>query len=380
MKRALILGGGFGGLSAAHHLRSAVPDAEIVLIDRRDEFAMGFHKVSWVVGREDPGTGTRSLGALGDKGVRFVNAPIDSIDPSGRGAVAGGETFDADVMLIALGADINHDAVPGLAGNGVCFYCREHALKAGKAFAALAEGRVVVGIFGAPYKCQPAPFELAILAHDAAAAAKRNISLTVFSPLPMSLPVLGAAGCAQFEGQLAWLGIDFRPEAKAERVETDRVVLQGGDEIPFDLLLAVPPHRCPPVAADAGLTGPSGWIKTDPRTLQTGFDGVWAVGDATGIPIAGGGALPKAGAIAEEEGRVAALRMAAVLTGTEPEATFTGEGACYLESGGGEAMLVRGNFYADPPAVELTAPSREALAQKEQWERERLTAWLGTAP
>jgi sulfide:quinone oxidoreductase len=153
-----------------------------------------------------------------------------------------------------------------------------------------------------------------------------------------------------------------------------------GDDMPFDLLLAIPPHRCPPVLVQAGLADEGGWVKVDPSTLETGVDGVWALGDCTAIPLASGQPLPRAGVLAEAEGRVVAERIAAGFNGIPPEATFAGEGACYLEIGGGEAMMVKGRFLAEPaPDVELMGPSAQLLEDKRAYERDRLETWFGPA-
>lgn len=363
MKRVLILGAGFGGLAAAHRLRTSMPDAEVVLVDRGDQFMMGFHKISWIVGREQPGDGTRRLNSV--PGVRFINGTIDSIDAPNRAAVVGGERLDADALIIALGAEVDGAAVPGLLDHGHSIYQRDGATAAAAALSSMQSGKVLIAIFGAPYKCSPAPFELALLINDA----HPTLPVTVASPLPMSLPVLGPAGCNPLEARLATLGIDFRPETVCERVEAGRVITKAGVPLPFDLLLGVAPHRLPAVAAE--LAGPSGWIKVNPRTLQTPHEGVFAIGDCVGIPLSNGQGLPKAGALAEEMGKVAADRIAG------QDAMFSGEGACFLEVGGGEAMRVQGNFLADPPSVELTQPSGDQLALKHEWERERLAAWFG---
>jgi sulfide:quinone oxidoreductase len=282
-------------------------------------------------------------------------------------------------VLVALGADLAPESVPGLSEHGHDVYDHDAVPAAAEALASLRKGRVAVGIFGAPYTCPPAPYELALLAQEAATSRGAELELTVFTPQPMSLPVLGATGCEVVEGRLKLRGIGFRPKSTAERVEPDRVVLEGDGEIPFDLLLAVPPHRCPQVLVDAGLAEPGGWVKVDPRTLETPFEGVSAIGDCTAIPLATGQPLPKAGVLAEGEGRVVAERIVARLSGIEPEGAFDGQGACYLEVGHGEAMMVRGRFLAEPaPEVELTPASPRYLEEKTRYERDRLDLWFGS--
>lgn len=378
MKRVVILGGGFGGIAAAVRLRDLLaPEDEVVLIDKGTHFAMGFRKTSAIVGGAPVDEGVRPLAALGRLGVRVVHAPITVVDVAARSVVAGGETFDADAILVALGAETVPAAVPGLAEHGIDVYSREGVPRARAALDGLADGATLaIGIFGAPYKCPPAPFELALLLYERLLG--RRIAIEVFSPLPVSLPVLGSAGCEVIESRLLGVMIGFRRGAKAASVAADRVVFEDGDTLPFDVLFAVPPHRVPTVVTDAGLAKPGGWIAVDPRTLATSFPGVWAVGDAVAIAMANGQPMPKAGGFAEGEGIIAAEHIAAFLAGTQSDARFEGEGSCYLEVGNGEAMLVRGRFLAEPaPEVELTIPSKESLAQKHAYEHSRLTAWFG---
>jgi sulfide:quinone oxidoreductase len=234
-----------------------------------------------------------------------------------------------------------------------------------------------VGIFGAPYPCPPAPFELALLIADILETRKLPGGVFAFSPQPRSLPILGEAGCAAFDGRLDLAGISFRPNTKAVSVEAGVVVAEDV-RIPFDLLLGVPPHRVPAAVAAAGLTGPSGWVGVNRSTLETAHSGVYAIGDVTGIPLANGLPLPKAGVFAHAEGDVVAARIAAAFAGVEPTATFDGRGMCFLETGRGEATMVHGDFFADPPAVTLAEPSAEHLAAKRAFETDRLTAWFGS--
>ena len=379
--RVLILGGGFGGVAAANRLRELFPDRdEVILVDRRSHFMMGFRKTMAIVDREPMEAGRRPLKALETKGIRVLDREVEAIDPASRAAVVGGERIEADALVVALGAETVPEAVPGLRKHGLNVYDPADVPRAADALATIDSGRVVIGIFGAPYKCPPAPYELAILANEQTRTRGARASFTVFTPQPMSLPVLGKAGCESIEGRLSGAGIDFRPDSKAERVEEGRVILMGGGVVPFDLLFAVPPHRVPRVVVDAGLAEQGGWVRVNPRTLATSFDGVYAVGDVVAVPMANKQPMPKAGVFADAEGRVVAERIAAGFNGREPDSIFGGEGYCFLEVGGGEAMLVRGNFLSEPePEVVLTPPSKGALLAKSDYERDLLEVWFGPA-
>jgi sulfide:quinone oxidoreductase len=375
VKRVLILGGGFGGIAGARRLRELLdPDDEVVLVDRATHFAMGFRKTSEIVGQAKIAEVARPLKALEAFGIDVRQASVTAIDPAGPAADVDGERVEADAMLVALGAETNPSAVPGLAEHGIDWYSFDGVARAAEAVRR-DTGRIVIGIFGVPYKCPPAPFELALLLRG---ALPRTVEIDVFTPLALTIPVIGQVGCEAIEGRLLGQMIGLHREAKAQRVEDGTVVMAGGGEIAFDVLLAVPPHRVPAVVTDAGLAAPGAWIKVDPTTLETAFPGVWAVGDAVAIPMANGNPLPKAGAFADAEGIVAAGRIAARLTGGETDATFDGEGGCFLEVGDGEAMMVRGKFLATPaPDVELTRPSAAFLEEKRRFEQQRLDAWFG---
>lgn len=236
---------------------------------------------------------------------------------------------------------------------------------------------MVVGIFGTPYPCPPAPYELAILLGDRFDARGIEAEITVFAPVPIVLPILGASECVPLDRRLEERGITFLGNHLATEV-TERSVRFGPDEeLPFDLLLTVPPHRCPSLLVEAGLAAAGGWVRVDRGTLETGHPGVYAIGDATAIPLANGMPLPKAGLFAEKEGLTVAARIAAELRGEVPTAAFDGLGACYLEMGGGEASTVSGDFFADPPAVELSLPDAQQRVAKERFEMDRLAHWFG---
>jgi sulfide:quinone oxidoreductase len=303
---------------------------------------------------------------------------VTAIDPAAKAAKVEGEQIAADVLLVALGAAHAPQAIDGLVEHGINIYARDEAERARDALASTSKGHIVIGIFGAPYTCPPAPFELALLANDAARDRRAKNTFEIVSPLPSSLPVLDRAGCEAIEGRLTGQMIGFRPNTKAARVEPGAIVTEADERIAFDLLLAVPPHRPPKPILDAGLAQPGGWIPVAPHTLATTIEGVWAVGDCIGIPLGNGKPLPKAGELAAGQGVVAAEHMAAHLAGAPSDATYWGDGRCFLEVGGGEAMVIEGRFLAEAgPEVRLAPPSADHLAEKTAFECERLEAWFG---
>ncbi len=378
MRRVLILGGGFGGVATAHALRQQLPpEDEIVLIERRPYFMLGLRKTWAMVGRGTLEEGRRPLKALERHGIRVLQGVIQAIDPAGRAVEVDGQRLEGDAMVVALGAELDPDAVPGFRSHAINVYDPQEIPRAAEAVRAFAGGQVLIGIFGAPYKCPPAPYEMAFLLKELFESRGVRAHLSVFTPQPMSLPILGAAGCSVLEGRLAEHGIDFLPNHKATAVEAGAVIF-GERRRPFDLLLGIPPHRPPEVVVRSGLAEDGGWVRVNPRTLETRFPGVYAIGDLTEILLPNGMPLPKAGVFAEAEGLVVAARIAAVFAGREPEATFEGEGFCYLELGRGEAMLVRGRFFHEPtPEIELAEPSPRYLEEKRAFEAERLRRWFG---
>ena len=378
MHRVLILGGGFGGIATAVALRARLStEDEVVLVERRPTFVMGLRKNWALVGHGTIAEGARALAALGERGIRVVAGTIDSIDPTARAAVIDGKRIEADALVVALGAQRHPDAIPGFREHAIDLYDVEASETGATAIEAFTGGRVVVGIFGAPYPCPPGPYELALLLMERLDVRGVSGGMLVFTPQSGSLPILGTDGCAAFDGRLAGAGITFRPKTVATSVEPGVVLTQDGLRIPFDLLLGVPPHRVPPIVAASGLTAGGPWIPVDRATLVTAFPGVYAIGDVTAIPLANGLPLPKAGAFAHAQGDVVAARIADTFAGREPTATFTGEGMCFLETGHGKATMVAGNFFADPPAVALGDNSPANLAAKHAFESDRLKAWFG---
>jgi sulfide:quinone oxidoreductase len=378
MKRVLILGGGFGGIAAARRLKQKLDERdEVILVDRRDHFMVGFRKTWALVGQSTLEAGQRPLDSLTSLGIRVMRDPVTRIDPAGRSAWMGDQRLSADALVVALGAELAPETIPGFQQHAYNVYDAQDIPRAAQALNDFQGGKLLLGIFGAPYKCPAAPYEMALLIHETLKARGIKANMEVFTPQPMSLPVLGQVGCDLIESRLADKGITFLPNRKATAVEAGEVIF-ANERRPFDLLLGVPPHRPPAVVRESGLVGDSGWVPVNSRTLETQFPGVYAIGDVVQIAMANGKPLPKAGVFAEAMGETAADHIAATFAGQEPAAAFKGEGGCYLEVGGGQAMMVKGHFLAVPePEVALTEASAQQLEEKHAFETRRLQEWFG---
>jgi sulfide:quinone oxidoreductase len=378
MKRVLILGGGFGGIAAARRLREKLDEKdEVILVDRRDYFMVGFRKTWALTGQSTLEAGQRPLDSLVAFGIRVMRDPITRIDPASRAAWMGDQLISADALVVAVGAELAPETIPGFQQYAYNVYDPLDIPRAAKALAAFEGGKLAIGIFGVPYKCPPAPYEMALLIRESLRARGVRANVEVFTPQPVSMPLLGQVGCDIVESRLADSGITFLPNRKATAVEEGQVVF-ANERRPFDLLLGVPPHRPPAVVRESGLVGDSGWVTVNSRTLETQFPGIYAIGDVVQIMMANGKPLPKAGIFAEAMGETAADHIVAMLAGQEPEAAFEGQGGCYLEVGGGQAMVVRGHFMAVPqPEIELSEASEQYLEEKRAFEERRLQSWFG---
>ena len=372
MPRIVVAGGGFGGIAAAVALTRELGPGTVTLADRRPDFAMGLRKAWAVFGIEGLESGTRRLADL--DGVDFMQGEISGVDPTARAIDVDGHRVAGDALVIALGAQQAPAAVPGLAEHGINVWDRAEAERARVASAGLSQGRLLIGVFGMPHSCPPAPYEFALLARDTLPA---EVEVSVFTPAPMALSVAGPQQSARLEALLGKRGVRFLPGHRATEVAAGVVRFAEGPEETFDVLFGVPPHRCPTVLVEAGLAEVGGWMKPHPRTLETAFEGIYAVGDCTAIPLANGLPLPKAGVFAHAQGEAVAARIAAQLRGEEATATFSGEGMCFLETGRGEAAKTFGSFLADPPQVTVSSPDIATMEEKREFERSRLAAWFG---
>jgi sulfide:quinone oxidoreductase len=390
-KTVVVLGAGVAGLSVADELRRLLPEQDrIKLVDRSFDGTLGL-SLLWVLrGWRTPDEVRVRPTAAALPGVELVTAAIESIDTTARAVrtdTAGEIGYDA--LVIALGADLDTGKVPGLAqalrSNAAGqFYTLDGAARLHAQLQTLEGGRVVVLVAGVPFKCPAAPYEAALLIADQLGDKHTSgaVRVEVFTPDPLPMPVAGAEVGNALVGMLESRSIGFHPGAVVTAVDPLARTLRfadGGNET-FDLLAVVPPHTPTDAAVSAGL-GQAGWIPVDPATLATTAPGVWAIGDATVLTLPNGKPLPKAAVFAKAEATVVAHDVARHLGYTAPEVTFTGDGACYVETGGHQAAKGAGNFLNPPaPAVTLHKPSREFHEEKAAEEREWIARWNTVTP
>jgi len=382
MKTVLVLGGGFGGLAAAHELRRRLShEHRIVLIERRSSFSMGLSNLWVMTGeREHPSQGKRELSALRDKGIEYVNEEILLIFPAEKKVQTSSQLLKGDYIIISLGAELAPQEIDGFQESAYNLYDDAEAFKLQAALRQFRKGRVVILVSRTPFKCPAAPYEAAFLIDDL--LRKRGVrsqaEVEVHTPEPYPMPSAGQQVGDALRKMLQERDIAYFPDQNVLKIESSsKTILFELEDARFDLLVGVPPHTAPNVIREAGLVGSTGWIPVDPATLQTRYPGVYAIGDINFIALPNGMPLPKAGVFAEAEATIVAENIAAEVRGEVGSAKFTGEGYCYIDVGGGMAALGSGNFYASPaPHVELKPPSKQFRKEKEEFERSRLDKWL----
>ena len=381
-KTVLVLGGGVGGLVAANRLRKLLPARHrVVLVDREPQHVFQPSLLWLAVGDRTPGDIQRPLEQLVRTGVEVRIGSVDRIDTATRVVRVTGQDFAGDAIIVALGADLAPEAIPGLAEAGHNLYTPPGANAFAGALRSFGQGRIVVLTATPAYKCPAAPYEAAMLI--AAALRHRGtrdrVQLDLYAAEPGPMAVTGPTLSGQVRGAVESQGIGYHPDHQVTRVDATarRLTFANGATADFDLLLFVPPHRAPAVVRDAGMLAASGWVAADRHTFATSTAGVYAIGDVTGIPLAMGKPMPKAGIFAHAQAEVVADNIASLWAGREARRTFDGVGKCFVETGDGRAGFGAGNFYAEPtPQVTFHAPARRWHWQKLLFERLWLKRWL----
>jgi len=375
VKHVVILGAGFGGLELSSRLSDELAgEVRVTLIDRNDGFTFGFSKLEIVFRGAEPAAVKLLYRDIAKPGVEFRQETITAIDPAARRVTTDAGEYDADILVVALGAEYDVAGTLGFAAGGYEYYSIPGAERLRDALPGFTGGTILLAILGQPFKCPPAPFEGAFLLHDQLVERGIRDRTQIRVVAPMSVPVPVTAEVSQrFLDELAARDIEFTPQTTVVEIDpaTKEAVLESGERIAYDLFIGVPIHRVPAVVAESGLA-PDGWVAVDPDTLLTPFPDVYAVGDVVALPMA------KAGAFAENAAGFVADHIAASLRGETLERRYEGEGNCYIEFGSGRVAQIEANFLGGPsPRAEVVGPSEDLAADKATFAPTRRARWFG---
>ena len=373
--RVVVLGAGFGGLELSSILSEAIGDnLDLTLIDKNDSFFFGFSKLDVMFGRTTPDAVRIAYRNIVKPGVRFRQEAITAIDPVARRVSTDNGTYEADVLVVALGADYDLTATPGLTEGGNEFYSVAGAERLREVLPTFSKGHAIVGVTSTPFKCPPAPSEAALLLHDYLTQRGVRDACQISLVMPFGVPVPPSPDASRaLLAAFAERDITFVPHRLVRALDPARqvAILDDESELAFDLFLGVPKHRVPAVVETSGMIE-DGWIPVNPRNLKTRFPSVYAIGDVTSV------GTPKAGVFAEGAARVAAASVIAELQGSDEPAAYTGEGACYVEFGANRVGRVDVDFLSGPsPTGSFLDPSAALVGEKEHFGSSRRRRWFG---
>ncbi len=380
-KTVLILGAGTGGLVTAHRLRRTLDkEHRVVLVDRSPHYSFAPAYTGVMLGRRTAARITRDLRTLEKRRIEFVIGEVTKIEPDRKTVALDTKELTYDYLVIALGAQFSSEEVPGL-NRAYTYYHLDGAEGLRDKLSEFEGGRVAVVVSGLPYTCPAAPYEGALLLEDHFRKKKMRdrVELHVYTPEPAPLPVAGPEIGERARALLASREIGFSGGVTPKSVNhtTGQINFEDGSEAPFDLLVATPIHKVPDVLVASGFAVEGGWVPVERETLITNFEDVYCIGDAARIMLENGMLLPKAGVFAHGEAEVVYRNIAAEIRGRQPIWAFGGQGACFLETGGGKAAYMTGDFYAEPePDVTLRDPSRFWGLAKRGFERVWLWRWF----
>jgi sulfide:quinone oxidoreductase len=370
----LILGAGFGGMELSTRLSETFGDRiDVTLIDKSDAFVFGYSKLDVMFGKDTLEKVRLPYKRFVKPGVSLKQETITHIDPINLRVTTNVGTYASDYLVVALGADYDFAATPGLSEVNE-FYSVEGATALRDVLPTFDQGRVLIGVCGAPYKCPPAPSEAALMLHDYLLQRGVRQNCEIIFTMPLSSPVPPSPDASRaLLAAFAERDITFKAQTRVASIDPGRklATMEDGSQESFDLFFGVPKHRVPNVVIDSGMSK-DGWIPVNPRTLETPWPNVYAVGDgaATGTP--------KAGYFAEGEAAAVAETLIARINGRDDTGLYAGRGVCYLEFGGDRIGRVDVDFFSEPHLTGIYhEPSVALRVHKQEFGSTRRARWFG---
>ncbi len=352
MRRLVVLGAGTAGTMVVNKLRPKLAPHEwsITVVDpaKKHYYQPGFLFMPF--GIYSPRDVVKPLAPTLRSGVELVSAAVDRVDAEGRRVLLdNGTELSYDYLVIATGTSPRPEETPGLAeglGQNVHeFFSYEGSTALAAKLADFPGGRVVVHVAEMPIKCPVAPLEFVFLADSffTKRGIRDKVQLSYVTPLPgaFTKPV-----SAQYLGDmLERRGIALEPDFVVESIDAEAGTLTSFDEreIGFDLLVTIPVNMGADYIGRSGLGDELNYVPVDKHTLLcTADDHIFAIGDATDAPAS------KAGSVAHFEADVFLPNFLAHVEGKPMPESFDGHANCFIESGGGKALLIDFNYDTEP--------------------------------
>ena len=393
-KRILILGAGFGGLTAANllqkNLSSLSPSVEyqITIIDQKDYFMMGLVNLWILSGIRTFKDSKIDLNRLENKGIIYLNDKVTGIDVASKTVTireSSNLKLKYDYLIIALGTEYSFEEINGFRENGgFNLYDAEQVTKLRERVLSLKKGTIAICITSIPYKCPPAPYEASLLINDILVknGTRDSIDIHIYTPTPISLPIAGAKVSQDVTNLLNHNHINFHPLHKIKAVlNMEKIEFENENWANYDLLIGIPSHKIPEVIRNSGLiTHGQNWINADKFSLRTDFENVFAIGDVTEIKVNENVAIPKAGVFAEAQAKVVSQQIVDDIKNDknkQSSSRFDGKGFCFMEVGNEKAGYIAVDFYHENgPYTLLEPPSDESYKKKLDFERSKINEWL----
>ena len=327
MKHLVILGHGTGGtiIAAKMRQRLAEKDWQITVIDRdwQHHYQPGWLFIPF--GIYTAADCVKPKIKFVPSGVNFVLDEITEIDPVKKQVKTRRDTYAYDWLVVATGARIMLDEVEGMAegmgGDIHTFYSQEGAVALYDKLKYFRQGRVVINIAELPFKCPVAPLEFAFMADwfFTKNGVRENIEIELVTPLSAAFTKPVAAGIL---GKICEeKNIKVTPNYQIAQVDASNKVIKsyGDQEVPYDLLVAIPPNFGAQIIIDSGMGDPMGYVDTDHHTLKAkNYDYIYVVGDATNVPTS------KAGAVAHYQSDTIVDNLVREIDGQPPWPNYDG--------------------------------------------------------
>ena len=335
-KHVLILGGGFGGITAALALRRGLKtNHKVTLVDKHRFFFMGLSKLWILNGTEQVGYEQGDRRLLTKHDVEFLQGEVEAIHAKEGDVQVGDRKILFDYLIVALGADYSETAPPGFKSHAKNLYSESGCVEIRDALRSLDNGTVTILVSDLPFKCPPAPYEASMIIDDVLEkrGVRDRVKVQIVTPEPQPLAALGPEAGRLVTGLLEDRGITYLPSEKVKEIRPGSILTESGKELPHDLLAAIPIHVVPEVLRKSELVDQSGWIPVEPKTMASAYPNVFAIGDCAGTKIPKGTLLPRAGILAEGQGKVVAANLIHEIDGSGKSVELRGQGSLFRGSG-----------------------------------------------